>query len=208
MNAQAHAKLPVSPPSLTGRAMLRRLRESIWSAAGLSVAIHLAAFAILMRIAWQDKPEPPRTIIAEAWLGASGGGGNDSRTSQAPDPTPKNTTPPKPAADTGTIGAIVPAAADPDLGRIIETVAADMTDTIPLPAEKPPTTAGLSLGTEGGPAAAGAGVGPGGFGGVSAGGPDSGFFGQRGNAYKVVYVIDTSGSLGWIFEPVQKALID
>lgn len=190
------------------RGITRRLRESFWSAVLLSVVLHLAAFVVLMRVVWQDRPAPSRLIIAEAWLGPPGGGAANAGATPAlkPGDVPK---PPVPAEEN--VAAVRGAAAVPDaeLNKLIETIAAEKADALPLPADKTaPGAAGLSLG--GGTVTAG-GSGPGsggGFGGVMAGGPESGFFGQRGNAYKIVYVIDTSGSLGWIFEPVQQALID
>ncbi|HOW18930.1 MAG TPA: hypothetical protein PLC79_07830 [Phycisphaerae bacterium] len=41
-------------------ALARRLRESPLSAAGISVAIHLLVFAVLLKVVWQDRPPPRR----------------------------------------------------------------------------------------------------------------------------------------------------
>ena len=178
------------------------MRESPWSAVLISLAVHVAVFATLLRVVWQDRSEPPRQIIAEAWLGPSGGGGG----APAPErkPAAGNTADGGPI--TGRTTGVVSAAQDDDLKRLIGTFDAGAQDVLPagLAAVSAPGSQGLGLGGGSGGGTAGGGV-PGLVGGE---GPVSGFFGQRGNAYKVVYVIDTSGSLMTIFEPVQRALID
>jgi hypothetical protein len=80
---------------------------------------------------------------------------------------------------------------------------------VPSAATGPSEGTSLGLGLSGnGTLGAGGGGAGGTFGAVITGGPESRFFGQRGNAYKVVYVIDTSASLWDAFELAQRELID
>ncbi len=183
----------------------RRLLERPLFAALVSGGIHLIAFAVLLRVVWQDKPAPPRQIIAEAWLGPPGAGGGRPAGGLKP-PADK----PAGALAVGArTGVAVPAAKDDDLKRLIGTFDTSAEETLPSGHGTASGTGGLGLagGGEGALGAGGGGSG-GGFGGVTGDGPVSGFFGQRGNAYKVVYVIDTSGSLAWMFDPVKRALIE
>ncbi|MBN1492103.1 MAG: hypothetical protein JXA69_19475, partial [Phycisphaerae bacterium] len=66
------AMLQTQITSPSRRSMRRWLRESPLSAGVISVVIHLAAFGILMHVAWQERATPRREIIAEAWLGPPG----------------------------------------------------------------------------------------------------------------------------------------
>lgn len=188
--------------------LARRLRESPVSAAAISIAIHLAAFAVLLEVVWQDRPAPPRQIIAEAWLGAPGGGAPGGPGS--PQPAAPKRTPAKPAETPAVnVPRGAPAPKDDDLKRLIGTFDTNAQENLPAAASGKGDSGALGLGLgSAGDGLPGGGGGAGSFGAVTGDGPTSGFFGQRGNAYRVVYVIDTSGSLGWIFEPVQKALIE
>jgi len=196
-------------PGRRGRAALaRRLRESPLSAAAISVAIHLLVFAVLLKVVWQDRPAPPRQIIAEAWLGPPGGAAAGGAGSPRPVREKQDAARlvPPPAVS---VSAAATGVKDDDLKRLIGTFDASAQETLPIAASGRGETGGPGLSLAGtGDGLLGAGGGSGSFGAVTGDGPASGFFGQRGNAYKVVYVIDTSGSLGWIFEPVQRALIE
>jgi hypothetical protein len=213
--APATARTPNEPGAINmtpsaRRALSRRLRESPLSAGAISIAIHLVAFAILLKVVWQDRPTPPRQIIAEAWLGQPGGGtsgGPGSPRPKAPKPAPKPAqTPPV------SVNNVVRAAAGPkddDLKRLIGTFDASAPERLPAASGSAGETGRVGLGLGGtADGLSGGGSGSGSFGAVGEDGPVSGFFGQRGNAYKVVYVIDTSGSLVTIFGPVQQALIE
>jgi|GEM_PF-594528 len=204
MNTSLSGSTACSRPRRTRRPLARRLGENPASAVAISIAVHAAVFAGLMRLVWQDRQPPRRQIIAEAWLGPAGGGGGTA----APTPTPE---PPAPVPGERSAGPSVltgggPAGPpDEELARVIGSIAGDAEDAVPAVTSTGPASGTMGLGLGGGGEG---GSGPGSGFGVASGGPASGFFGQRGNAYKVVYVIDTSGSLGWIFEPVQRALIE
>lgn len=190
------AMLQTQITSPSRRSMRRWLRESPLSAGVISVVIHLAAFGILMHVAWQERATPRREIIAEAWLGPPGGSPSTPPTRPPTAETPTE----KPTAAPGLEALAPPTENEDELTRLVGTIAANADEVLAPPPNTSTGEAGtLTLtGDEGlGPA----------FGGVAEAGPGSSFFGQHGNAYKVVYVIDTSGSLGWIFEPVQQALI-
>jgi len=195
-----------NPEARVRQPLGRRLRESPLSAFWISAAVHLAAFGVLMRIVWQDRPLPRREIIAEAWLGPEMTGGG-TRNGPAPG---HPAAPPADAIESLGAGGANAASPDDDVTRLISTIVGDGTDAVGRSSRGDGPTGGIGIGlglsggSFGGEGRAAAGT----FGGVTSGGPETGFFGQRGNAYKVVYVIDTSGSLAWLFEPVQQALID
>lgn len=180
----------------------RRLAGHPALAGLIAASLYLSAYAALPHMTWQEAPPQHRIQVAEAWLGAN--------MASAPRPSaPSPPAPKAPPAEAPTPLGLVSqasgvATSDNQLALLLDVIAGsdDPSASIMPPDEPAPLTAGPGLATAGG------GEGTPGFAGVAAGVRGSAFFGQRGDAYKIVYVIDTSGSLGWMFEPVQHALIE
>ncbi|MHC4799016.1 MAG: hypothetical protein ACYTF1_20475, partial [Planctomycetota bacterium] len=140
--------------------------KSNWFAGGISLLLHGIIFMVLYYIVFQESIQPKRHIIPEARL-AAGPSAPPPQSSLPLKLTRQASTPPNDIKK-------------PQLDELpIFTINFDEPqDTEPLPSKV--QTIDFSIGgaiTE------------------SASGPTSSFFGVAGNAYKVVYVVDTSASL-------------
>lgn len=185
-----------------GRSWPQRVVRSNAFTISLSVALHGALFYAFWHIAFREERAPRRIIIPEARLAPAGGGG----TAQ-PGEMPKLAMPPVPPPPGGSGAAVGPAAGSALQLSELPVVAVNLTGSGGVvvgdaDGTKQPTSgpAGLSSAS-----LMGAGYG-GGTGGEGRGlaGPACSFFGAVGNAYKVVYVVDISGSLGIYLEDIKR----
>lgn len=143
-----------------------RLTRSNAFSWGISIVAHLVAFAILYPLVYSEELQPRRVIIPEARLAPVA-----AATPDQPPPSVRINRRPEPTAVLD--DRLVAADRLPPLS-----IEADV-----LPAPLLPTDGAAALGGVGSPITA------------SQTGPVSTFFGMAGNAYKVVYVVDLSGSL-------------
>jgi len=143
-----------------------RLARSNAFSWGISIVAHLVVFAILYPLVYSEEVQPRRVIVPEARLAPVAAATPD----QPPSSVRINRRPEPTAALEDRL-----VAADRLPPLLIE---ADV-----LPAPLLPTDGAAALGGVGSPVTA------------SQTGPVSTFFGMAGNAYKVVYVVDLSGSL-------------
>lgn len=151
----------------TRRRWSQRLARSNAFAWGISIGVHAVVFAVLYPFVYSEEVQTRRVIIPEARL---------APISEAP---PEQTavvrvSPPPPQA---------PAFPSDDRLIAAERLPSSLIDTDvlpspPIPSSQPSVLSGLSSPSAAGPQ-----------------GPVSSFFGVAGNAYRVVYVVDVSGSL-------------
>ena len=175
-----------------GRSWPRRVVRSNAFTIGLSIALHAALFFAFYHVAFHEERGPRRVIIPEARL-APGGGNGPARAGDMPRLSLQPMSPPS----GGPGGAAGPAAANALLLSDLPVVAVNLTGgsgfVVGDANGSSRGTAGLA--GAGGGSLMGTGYGGGGTGGGGLAGPACSFFGAAGNAYKVVYVVDISGSL-------------
>lgn len=152
---------------------LGRLVRTRSFAIGVSLTLHAALFAVFYAVGIAGAADPKRVIIPEARLA-----GGESAEAPRPETPARLTQPPDPP--------VQPKAPRLDELQILTTETpapgAESVEASPTQLALP----GLDLSSGGSPGAAVT---------LGAVGPAVRFFGQTGNAYKVVYVVDVSASL-------------
>lgn len=146
-------------------AQLARSKAFSW---GVSVFAHLVVFAVLYPLVYSEEVQPRRVIIPEARLAPVA-----EATPDQPPPAVRINRRPEPTLTPARDDHVI--AADRSLPLLVEA------DILPVPL--PPADGAAALAGVGSPVTA------------SQTGPASTFFGMAGNAYRIVYVVDLSGSL-------------
>lgn len=188
----------ILPGRATGeRSWLRRLWQSNAFTIGISLVLHGALFSAFYHVAFDEQRAPRRVVIPEARLAPIGGSGAPSLTGDLPQ-LKLRPPPPQLGGQSSAAGPSGPAAGSPLLLSDVPVVAVNLGSGVGAVVGDVEGSSRRAAGRSGadrvGGALMGAGYGGGGAGG-GLGGPVCNFFGAAGNAYKVVYVVDISGSL-------------
>lgn len=186
-----------------GRSWPQRVVRSNAFTISLSVALHGALFFAFWHIAFREERAPRRVIIPEARLAPAGGGSGPAKAGEMP----KLAMQPVPPPPGGSGAAVGPAAGSALQLSELPVVAVNLTGSGGVVVGDVEGTARPQNGLAGlgGGSLMGAGYGGGtGGGGGGLAGPACSFFGAVGNAYKVVYVVDVSGSLGIYLEDIKR----
>lgn len=165
---------------------LGRLVRTRSFAIGVSLTLHAALFAVFYAVGIAGAADPKRVIIPEARLA-----GGESAEAPRPETPARLTQPPDPP--------VQPKAPRLDELQILTTETpapgAESVEASPTQLALP----GLDLSSGGSPGAAVT---------LGAVGPAVRFFGQTGNAYKVVYVVDLSASLEHMSKEIHAQMRD
>lgn len=195
MTADMDTILPAR--ALNQRSWLRRLGRSNALTISVSLLLHGALFFACYYVAFHEQTTPRRVVIPEARLAPMGSGGPMSP-GEAPRLNLQSLPPPTGAANTDGPG--LPVTGSALMLSDVPVVAVNLAGGgRPIVGDVEGTEHGPSTIAGAGNAGGGLmGTGYGGGGGGAGsgfGGPACSFFGAVGNAYKVVYVVDISGSL-------------
>jgi hypothetical protein len=168
-------------PNRSERSWTQRVGRSNVFAWVVSAGLHGLLFLALYVAVLRDEPAVRRVIIPEARLAAAG------------EPTARQPIDQKPLQLTAPKENTPPPTPRPD-ERIVSAAVLNDVPSLVMPAERPTDgTAPLTGHVAAGPAAQA---------------PPSSFFGQTGNAYKVVYVVDVSASLMIYIDDIVREMRD